>query len=237
MLEIHGSSRIPETRGALGYQGNTGASGPIGPTGSTGSTGPIGPTGPTGDYITDISQFGHCFPTPPLEGSNDSGDWRFGKFGMSEAGDYKIFGDPRYNSGAGRVRVYKKGNTGGGAGWSLDVDLSPTGVGSNWQTGRNADIAIFDNGDVVVVAGAMGAEVGGNATGAVYVWKRDYSTEVWTQVQEIRPEDVASTWRDVGKGACLVDAKTNSLFFSKGISTRGEQRPTISIHLALYHIR
>ena len=225
MLEIHGSSRIPETRGALGYQGNTGASGPIGPTGSTGSTGPIGPTGPTGDYITDISQFGHCFPTPPLEGSNDSGDWRFGKFGMSEAGDYKIFGDPRYNSGAGRVRVYKKGNTGGGAGWSLDVDLSPTGVGSNWQTGRNADIAIFDNGDVVVVAGAMGAEVGGNATGAVYVWKRDYSTEVWTQVQEIRPEDVASTWRDVGKGACLVDAKTNSLFFSKGIPPGGSSDP------------
>ena len=216
MLEIHGSSRIPETRGALGYQGNTGAIGPIGPTGPTGSTGSTGPTGPTGDYITDISLFGHCFPTPPLEGSNQPGcAWRMGKYGMSEAGDYKIFGDPRYNSGAGRVRVYKKGNTGGGAGWSLDVDLSPTGVGPHWQTGRDTDIAIFDNGDVVVVAGAMGAEVDGDATGAVYVWKRDYSTEVWSQVQEIEAPGVESTWRRVGMGSCLVDAKTNSLFFSK----------------------
>mgnify|MGYP005811037953 FL=1 len=221
MIRTYGSSRIEDITGSLGFAGPSGPIGAIGATGATGATGHTGPAGPIGSGISNISLFGESYAiegsNPPADGDGGVSD-KFGKYGIREAGDYKIFGDPRHNTGGGRVRVYKKGNTAGctaGSNWYNEIDLSPIGVGDGWATGRNTDITIFDNGDVVVVAGAEGAEVGGNATGAVYVWKRDYSTEVWTQVQEIGAPGVQSTWRKVGRGACLVDAKTNSLFFSK----------------------
>ena len=213
MTTIHGSSRIEDTTAMLGYMGGTGPTGPTGPTGDSGFTGNTGPVGFTGHYISDVSSYSSVLQiTDDDDNMGPHPQYVMGKYGLSEEGDYKLIGQPGWNDGRGQVNVYKKTN----GQWLLDAQLSPSGVGVGWKTGLNTDITVFDNGDAVVVAGAKGAVVSGDTTGAVYVWKRDNITESWSQVQEIRPSDVASDWIGIGWGACLVDASTNSLFFARG---------------------
>jgi alpha-tubulin suppressor-like RCC1 family protein len=97
------------------------------------------------------------------------------------SGDYVLFGAYRKNSYVGAAYIFKRSGTT----WTQHTKLTADDGEANDEYGH----AVSIDGDYAVV-GAWFEDTNGSNAGAAYIYKRDSTTDTWSQQQKIQSSDI-----------------------------------------------